>query len=409
MDETNDLMIIKPQLTHAAGLDIHRKKIIVFYYVAGSVQEYRQYGTFTEDLEKIRNDLVSFNIRDALMESTGVYWIALSSVLLAAGIRVRVVNARAVKALPKEKTDKKDAAFLCKVLVNGTAKHSFIAADDQRCFRDLCRQRTKYGQSITQARNRIAKLLERRNIKLRSVVSNMHTKSGNDIVKALADGETDLDKLADLCRGRLKKKKDEMRKALHGVLTADDRFLLKRLLLDIDHFNSQIREMEKQIRQHTDKVSIALIENLKQVKGVGDQSAEIILAEIGDNVKPFATADHLAAWTGLAPGNHQTADKSRPTTTREGNKHLRTALISVAWGAVRTKNSYWRALFSHLHKKMHHNKAIVVVARKLLKIIYKIIKGDYTYTEYGADFFIQRLQQRFEQRRNTGMAGLQPG
>jgi len=400
-------MIIKPQLTHAAGLDIHKKKIIVFFYVAGQVQQFREYGTFTEDLEKIRNDLMGFNIQDALMESTGVYWIALSSVLISAGIRVRVVNARAVKALPKEKTDKKDAAFLCKVLVNGTVRHSYIAPDAQRSFRDLCRQRTKYSQSTTQARNRIARLLERRNIKLRSVVSNMHTKSGNDIVAALADGETNIDKLTALCRGRLKKKKEEMRKALHGVLTADDRFLLKRLMLDIDHFNSQIMELEKQIKQHMDKASGELIEKLKQVKGIGDQSTEIILAEIGDNVKSFPTADHLAAWTGLAPGNHQTADHIKPMPTREGNKHLRSALIAVAWAAVRSKNSYWRALFSHLHKKMHHNKAIVVVARKLLKVIYKIIKGVYTYTEYGADYFIQHLQQRLQQKQNNSNKGLQ--
>lgn len=405
METKTDLMIIKPQLTHAAGLDIHKKKIIVFFYVAGQVQQFGEYGTFTEDLEKIRNDLLNFNIHDALMESTGVYWIALSSVLLTAGIRVRVVNARAVKALPKEKTDKKDAAFLCKVLVNGTVRHSYIAGDSQRSFRDLCRQRTKYGQSTTQARNRIARLLERRNIKLRSVVSNMHTKTGNDIVAALADGETNIDKLVALCRGRLKNKKQEMRKALHGVLMADDRFLLKRLLLDIEHFQKQISEIDTQVKQHMEKVNDELIKKLKQVKGIGHQNAEVILAEIGDNVKPFATADHLTAWTGLAPGNNQSADRVKPMPTREGNKYLRSALIAVAWGAVRTKNSYWRALFSHLHKKMHHNKAIVVVARKLLKVIYKIIKGVYAYTEYGADYFIQHLQIRLQQKlsNSTGL------
>src|SRR5205085_3903852 len=142
----------------------------------------------------------------------------------------------------------------------------------------------------------------------------------------------------------------------------------------IEHFKSQVSEIEKQIKHHTDKVSEELINNLKQVKGIGDQSVENILAEIGDNVKAFPNAEHLAAWTGLAPGNNQTADRIKPMPTREGNKHLRTALIAAAWGAVRTKNSYWRALFSHLHKKMHHNKAIVVVARKLVKVIYKIIK-----------------------------------
>lgn len=398
METNKDLMIIQPQLTHAAGLDIHKKKIIAFFYVAGERQEFKEYGTYTEDLERLRNDLLSFRIQDVLMESTGVYWIALSSVLLLAGIRARVVNARAVKSLPKEKTDKKDAAFLCKVLVNSTAKHSFIVDADQRTFRELCRQRTRYGQSITQARNRIAKLLERNNIKLRSVVSNMHTKTGNDIVAALADGETNLDRLVNLCRGRLIKKKEEMRKALHGVLTADDRFLLKRLLLDIEHFTGQIIEIEKQLKHHTEKVSDELIKNLQEVKGIGTQNTEVILAEIGDNVKPFPTPDHLVAWSGLAPGNNQTADHAKPTSLRKGNKHLRSALIAAAWGAVRTKNSYWRALFTHLSKKMHHNKAIVIVARKLLKVVYKIIKGTYTYTEYGADYFITRLQQRLQQR-----------
>ena len=397
--ETNDSMIIKPQLTRAAGLDIHKNKIVVCYYVAGERQEIKEYATFTRDLEKIPIDMLGYGIRDALMESTGVYWIALASILLTAGIRVRLVNARAVKALPKEKTDRKDSVWLCRILVNGTVKHSYIAGDDQRTFRELCRQRTKYSQHLTQARNRIAKLLERRNIKIRSVMSNLNTLTAHDIITALANGETNLDALAALCRGRLKKKKEEMRKALHGVITADDRFLLKRLLCDIEHFKNQIIEIEKQIAVHTGKINDDLIKNLKEVKGIGQQSAEIILAEIGDSVEPFATPEHLAAWTGLAPGNHQTADTVKAVGTREGNKHLRTALITVAWSAVRTKNSYWRALFSHLNKRMHHNKAIVVVARKLLKIIYKIIKGTYRYSEYGADFFIQRLQERFEQKR----------
>jgi transposase len=400
METTNDSMIIKPQLTRAAGLDIHKNRIVVCYYIAGERQEIREYETFTEDLEKIRDDMLSFGIKDALMESTGVYWIALSSILLSAGIRARVVNARAVKSLPKEKTDRKDATWLCKILVNGTVKHSYIAGDEQRTFRELCRQRAKYGQHLIQTRNRIAKLLERRNIKIRSVMSNLHTKTAHDIINALADGETDLDKLVLLCRGKLKKKKEQMRKALNGVLKPDDRFLLKRLQMDITHFDNQVCEIEKQITQHTDKVSDDLIKNLKEVSGVGKQSVEVILSEIGDNVNPFASADHLAAWTGLAPGNYQTADKVKAISTREGNKHLRNALVSVAWGAVRTKDSYWRALFAHLHKKMHHNKAIVVVARKLLKVIYKIMKGVYTYKEFGAELFIQHLQDRLQQKRN---------
>ena len=339
METTNDSMMIKPQLTHAAGLDIHKNKIVVCYYVAAQTQQTKEYGTFTKDLEQIRTDMLGFNIKDCLMESTGVYWIALSSVLLSAGINVRVANARAVKALPKEKTDRKDAAWLCKILVNNLVKNSYIAGDDQRTFRELCRQRSRYTHQQAQARNRIANILERRNFKIRSVVSNLHTKTAHDIIAALADGETDSEKLVALCRGQLKKKKDEMRLAVHGVLMADDRFLLKSLLKDIVHFQNQIDELQKQIREHTDKISEELITNLREVKGIGNQTIEVILSEIGDNVNPFATADHLAAWTGLAPGNHESGDKAKPSSVRDGNKYLRTALVTVAWAAVRTKNS----------------------------------------------------------------------
>lgn len=400
METTNDSMTIKPQLTRAAGLDIHKKKIVVCYYVAGETQVIKEYGTFTKELEQLRDDMLGYNINDCLMESTGVYWIALCSLLLSAKINARVANARAVKAVPKEKTDKKDATWLCKILVNNMVKSSYLADDDQRTFRELCRLRSRYSYQQAQALNRIANTLERRNIKIRSVVSNLHTKTAHDIIVALADGETDVEKLASLCRGQLKKKKEEMRSAVHGVLMADDRFLLKSLLKDIEHFQNQIMDLQKQIIQHTDKVSDDLIKHLKEVKGIGTQTLDIILAEIGDNVKPFATAEHLAAWSGLAPGNHTTADKAKPVSVREGNKYLKTALVTVAWAAVRSKNSYWRALFAHLRKRMHHNKAIIVVARKLLKVIYKIIKGAYTYTEYGADYFIKQLQERLLQKRN---------
>ena len=396
---------IKPQLQSACGIDVHKEKLTVCIYKSGERETVNDYGTYTEDLEKVRDDLLQHQISDVIVESTGIYWIALCSVLLAAGIRVTVVNPRFVKNMPKEKTDKKDARWLCKLLVNGLVRNSFIASEEQRAFRDLCRMRSKYSNHLSQTRNRIVKNLERRNIKLRSVVSNMDTKSAHDIVTAIAQGETDIEKLVSLCRGKLKKKKELMRKALHGVITPHDRLMLQGLLDDITHFKNQIEKIEKQIHEHTDKVNQTLVENLREVKGVGQQSAEIILAEIGDNIKPFATADKLAAWVGLAPGNKESAGKKYYSGTREGNVYVRTALVQVAWAAVRTRDSYWRALYYHLTKRMPMNKAIVAVARKLLKVIYKIIKGSITYTEYGAEYFISRLEERMAQNRNKVTTG----
>lgn len=390
---TKNTMAIQPRLKNAAGIDVHQSKIVVCYYSEGHPEQVKEYETFTCDLETIRDDLKQLAIEEVIMESTGIYWLALCQLLMSANIRVTVVNPYFVKNMPKEKTNRKDARWLCKLLVNGLVRNSFIVDDVQRAFRDLCRQRSRYTNHITQTKNRIVKQLERRNIKLKSVVSSMSAKSAMDIVSAIADGETDIEKLVALCRGKLKKKKDLMRKALQGILTAHDREMLQMLLQDITHYESQLQIIEQKITQHTDKVNQQLIERLQQIKGVGKQSTEIILAEIGDNVDKFSTADKLTAWVGVAPGNKESAGVKKYSGTRDGNVYLRTAIVQVAWAAVRTKDSYWKALFAHLRKRMHHNKAIIVIARKLVKVIYKVIKG-MVYQEYGAAFFIEKLMQR---------------
>jgi len=396
-----DPMNIVPQLERACGIDIHKEKVVVYFYIRDQLEQVKEYSTFTCDLEQIRTDIQSHAIKKVIMESTGVYWIALCAVLTMGDIDVCVVNPKFVKNMPKEKTDKKDARWLCKIFVNGMVRNSFVVSESQRAFRDLCRMRTKYSQHVTQTLNRVLKNLERRNIKLRSVVSNMDTQSGHDIVNAIANGESDIEKLVALCKGKLKKKKDLMRKALHGVITDHDRMMLKTLMKDITHFREQIAELEKEIAVHVNSTQPGIAEKLQQVKGIGPKSAEIILAEVGDNVKPFKTPDKLTAWVGLAPGNHDTADKKKYVGTRDGNKYLRTTMIQVAWAAVRTKNSYWRSLYYHLTRRIPMKKAIVAVARKLMRVIYKIISGDMKqYVEYGGDYFIRRLQQRLEQKTN---------
>jgi len=400
MDKT-DTMNIRPQLERACGIDIHKDKVSVCFYISKELEEVKDYGTFTEDLHKIRDAMLAHQIKDAIMESTGVYWIALYCVLTQAGIHVRVVNAKFVKNMPKEKTDKKDAKWLCKLLVNTLVRASFVAGEQQRTFRDLCRMRMKYTHHITQSHNRILKNLERRNIKLRSVVSSMDTKVVANIVNAIANGEEDVEKLVSFCKGKMKKKKDQMRKALQGVITPHDRMMMRQLIDDIAHYRKQIAGLEQEIAKHTALVNPELIEALKEVKGIGQVSTEIILAEVGDNVNAFESCDKLAAWVGLAPGNNESSDKKRNTRTREGNKHIRTTMIQTAWAAVRTKNSYWRALYYHLCKRMLRKKAIVTIARKLIRVIYKIINGQMKqYQEYGGDYFMQRMQERLAQKRN---------
>jgi transposase len=395
-------MSIVQQKERAGGIDIHKNKAVVCYYISDELEEVKEYGTFTCDLEQIRDDLLYHQIKEVIIESTGIYWIALCSVLTLGGIHVTVVNPKFIKNMPKEKTDKKDSRWLCKLLVNGLVRNSFVASEEQRAFRDLCRMRTRYRNHITQSTNRIVKNLERRNIKLKSVVSNMNTLSAQAIVKAIAAGETDIEKLVALCKTKLKKKKEQMRKALQGVLTVHDRMVLQQYLDDIAHYQKQTDAIDAQIKKHTDQVEQELVISLQQVPGIGPQSTEIILAEIGDNVASFSTEDKLAAWVGLAPGNKESGGKSYYAGRRDGNVYLRTAMLQVAWSAVRTKNTYWRALYYHFTRRLHSSKAIVAIARKLIRVIYKIIKGTKTYTEYGADYFMQHLQERIQRRKTQG-------
>lgn len=402
MTITNSMNIVQ-QKERAAGIDIHQNKAVVCFYIANELEQVKEYGAYTCDLEQIRDDLLSFNIREVIIESTGIYWVALDSLLTNAGIHATVVNAKFIKNMPKEKTDKKDARWLCKLLVNGLVRNSFVAAEEQRAFRDLCRMRTRYRNHVTQSINRMVKNLERRNIKLKSVVSNMNTKSAMDIVKAIAEGETDIEKLLLLCRTKLKKKKELMRKALQGVITPHDRLVLQEYLDDIAHYQKQTETIEVQIKTHTQKVDAQLMVELSKIPGIGPQSTEIILAEIGSNVDAFANEDKLAAWVGLAPGNKESAGKAYYSGRRDGNVYLRTAMLQVAWSAVRTKNSYWRALYYHLTRRLHSSKAIVAIARKLIRVIYKVIKGTRTYIEYGAEYFLQGLQER-QQKRTTQQA-----
>lgn len=393
-----------PQLEKACGLDLHKDKIVGFISDKdGKQQELREWGTFTDDLFQIRNWLLDNGIRHCLMESTGIYWIGLYNVLTEAGLEVVVANAQHIRQIPKRKTDRKDARWLCTLLLNGLARHSFVPDPVQQRLRDLCRNRMFYCQSQTKITNRIVKLLERANIKIRSVSSVITTKSTLEIVRRLAEGENNIEKLLQCLRGKLKAKKEKMRQALRGVLSASDRQILGLLLSDYDHFETQKQQIEKMIKEVIVDRYQETYELLQDVSGVGPKSAEVIIGEIGDNMQHFPSPDHLTSWVGVAPGNNESAGKVKNVTIKKGNKYMRVAMVSVAWSAVRTKNSYWGALFEHLRKRMKAQKAIIAIARRMLKVIYKVIDQKIKYQEKGIDHFLDLQRRRIETILSPGL------
>jgi transposase len=404
MTKPNAEVNILPQVEKACGLDMHKDKIVCFISNKdGTVQHMEEFGTFSEHLFKVRDLIVRFEVERCLMESTGVYWISLYGILTESGVNTIVANPQHIKQIPKRKTDRKDARWLCTLALYGLARQSFVPGVTQQALRDLCRNRLFYKQGQTRIKSRMIKILERANIKIRSVASDISTKSAIGIIRLLAAGITDIDRLAACCRGRLKAKKEQMKQALAGTLNQDNRMMLHMLLADLDHYQSQIDQLEKQINNLTDQHYKDAAIRLRLITGIGEHCAHIILSEIGDNMDLFPTADNLTSWCGLAPGNNESAGKRRGTAVKKGNKYLRIAMITVAWGAVRTKDSYWKALFEKLRKRMKAQKAIVVVARRLLIVIYKTIKNETLYVEKGFNHFLD-IQEKNLNRQKSKLA-----
>lgn len=395
MIEPNSEVIIKPQYNVTAGIDIHKDSIVT--HVAdrtGNFSESKTWDTYTKTLKQISVYFKDQGVESVLMESTGVYWISLYHILTDQKIEVVVSNPAHIKQIPKRKTDKKDAKWLCTLMMNGLVRKSFIPQSTQFEFRELCRTRDKYNKDETRATNRIVKILERANIKIRTVASSIRTKTCQSIIEALIQGEIDPDRLSELAKGKLKQKKEELKQAVEGYLTKADIIQLKMIGEDVQHFRNQRERIEDQIKGLQKMHYGDNIELLDMISGIGEQSAQSILSEIGTDMTRFEDGDHLASWAGLAPGNNESAGKRKNTSTKKGNKHLRTTMIAIAWAAKRTKKSYWSFVFAYYKSKMPAKKAITVVARKMLKLVYNTLLEKRKYVEGGEQLYLLTQQRK---------------
>ena len=378
------------RLQRVAGIDCHQPSLKVAICIEGETPLIFTFGTFSEDIYQLRDVLISHDILNVIVESTGVYWRFLYRVLTEAGIKVVVVNPFTVKQIPLEKTDKKDAIWLATVLMNGMARPSLMVSEQQQALRELTRQRTHYVQHLTRVKNRIIRTLESSNFKIMSIISNISTKTGRKLVEKLSEGVTDVEELIKCCHHSvIRKKGDILPKAFVGRLTVNDQIQLRLLLKDWDHLDSQTARMNEAAEELFTKDQKAVREKLQKVEGVAQESSKVIMAEMGINAKDFKSVDSACKYAGLAPGVHETSNKKVFVKCYPGNKHVRTIMMQVAWAAVRIKNGYWRAEYQHLKKSRGSKKAIVGIARRLIKVIYKVIVDGHDYQKWGAERFYE--------------------
>ena len=378
-----------------AGLDVH-KKTVVACVLTPEGQETRTFGTMTAELLALADWLLACGCTHVAIESTGDYWKPVFNILEGT-CEVILVNAQHVKAVPGRKTDVKDAAWLAELLQHGLLRASFIPPVAQRELRDLTRYRSTFIRERVTLINRVQKLLEDANIKLASVASDIMGVSGRAILAALLAGHTEPQALADLAKGRLRTKRELLAQALDGRVKPHHRFVLTELLCQIDGLDETIARFDAQIQAVYGSFEEA-VGLLDTIPGVARHTAEMLVAEIGTDMSRFPSADHLAAWAGVAPGHHESAGKRTSGKTRKGNRFLRTTLVQAAHAAVRTKQTYLSAQYRRLASRRGKKRAILAVAHTILVMAYYMLQRQEPYREAGADFF-DRLQPEDTARR----------
>lgn len=298
-------------MERGCGIDVHKKVLSATVRGTGIQEETRSFGSFTENIEELRDWLSENGVTHVAMESTGVYWKPVFNIL-EEDLEVILVNARHIKNVPGRKTDKKDSKWITKLLLSGLLRGSFIPPKHTRELRDLTRYRRKVVGQIASEKNRIQKILEDANIKLSSVVSNMGGATATKIISAMIDGQEDIGELVKLRHGKMKAGREDLASALKGNLTEHHRFMLATIRSRIGDGRAVIEKLDARIEEHLRANEQTLdIDLLQTIPGVGKDAAAGILAEIGSDMDQFPSERHLASWAGMSPGNNESAGKKK--------------------------------------------------------------------------------------------------
>jgi transposase len=385
---------------NVAGLDVHKKVVVAAVIVLQAdgrwYQEKRTFDTMTTNLLQLSDWLLVYGVTHVAMESTGEYWKPIFNILENI-FEIVLVNAQHLSRVPGRKTDQSDAEWIAELMQYGLLKASFIPPPGQRELRELTRYRTSFVRERSNLVNRVQKVLESASIKLGSVAADIMGVSSRAMLEAIIAGNARPEEMAELAKGRMRQKREDLARALEGRVKAHHRFVLTELLCQIDSLEETIARFDREIEEYCRPFEEAVV-LLDMIPGVAHQTAEIIVSEIGTDMSRFPTADHLAAWAGVAPGNNESAGKRRSGKTRKDNKPLGAALTQAAQAAAHTNNTYLAAQFHRLAGRRGKKKAIIAVAHSILVIAYHLIKKNEPYRELGGNYFDQRNPEAVSKR-----------
>jgi transposase len=395
-----------------AGIDVHKKKLAV---VVTDVEEdeysfeRRWYGGNPEQLRVLSEWLIEQQVEEVVMESTAQYWKPVWEALerfWKAKFQSREGASRMSGALHLaqalsnrgrrgRKSDFRDAERLVKRLVSAELVLSFVPDTEQRLWRTLTRTRYQRTRDKVRLQNQLEALLEEAHIKLSSLVSDLLGASARRMLRSLADGGSDPAALAALADHRLRATPAQLHDALGACTEINPvyRRLVKLTLDDFEFVEQQISQLDHEIASLLQGNQDS-VERLAAVPGLGVDSAQQIIAEVGANAATFASAKKLSSWVGACPGKEESAGVNRSRHSPKGNRQMRRILNQAANAAIKRKGSIFEIVYRRLVPRLGHNQTIGVVANRLCHLIWIILHNCVPYEERGPAVSKQSQQRR---------------
>ena len=360
-----------------AGIDVHKKIIVVTIAKTNeqdiTAYQTKSFNTFTEDLIRCRDWLVSNGTFDVCMESTGKYWIPVFNIL-EEKCKCIITHPKYVRSIPGKKTDKKDSIWIADMFKHDLVEPSFMPPADIRQLRDLMRYRNKLVNIRSGEKNRFQNSLTMSNVQIANVVTDVFGKTSQSILKLmLSNPNLTLDDITPLLRKNLKSSPEEILKSINGNFDESQVSKMNIVLKHYDSINECINELEEQILKLAHKYSTE-INLLLTVPGIKEISAIFIIAEIGTNMNTFIDDKHLCSWAGLTPRCNESAKKKKSVRITKAGIYIKPLLVQCALCAIKDKSCpYIKARYESLKRRRGHNKAIIAIARLLLTSIYHIL------------------------------------
>ena len=363
---------------NCCGLDVHKTWIYACIGITDhrNITSYKEarFSSFSKGLKELSHWLAKYGCNEVCMESTGKYWIPVFNALESTCF-VTLAHPKYTKPQKGNKTDRKDARWICDLFMCGMIKPSFIPPPEIRQLRDLMRYRFKLTNMITGEKNRALNCLTVSNLKLDDVFSDVFGKSSQSIIKYMLEHPGERFDVAPFIDRRCKTSVEEIQAAVDGAISKEQAVKLEQCLSHIDELEAHKANIETEIMNIAEQFSLAL-DYIRTIPGLNKNpmTAIAILSEIGGDMSVFPTAKNLVSWAGCCPRNDQSSKKVKSTRISRAGCYLKPMLVQISNALIKSKqHPEFKERYRRIKSRRGHKKAIIAVCKMLLTAIWNVL------------------------------------